>query len=435
MFSQRFSVHRGGDPPWPPKIKGGELASLSQRAVPCWLLAVGIGTALLGGCAQSGGGSQSTSQPPQPVAISTQPASQTVPIGRTATFSVAASGTGPLQYQWSKNGVPISGATSASYTTPVVALSDSGETLQVTVSNSVNSVVSAVATLTPGPRAPARGDLRYLLFEQVTAAGLFQDGGEHTDIPGAAGFSINNGIGTPFTLGTNFACYPGIEYDCGWGLTVYSLPAGQLPLSMYYESNSYPSFVSAVQSVIAPNVVIDSIDLEPANNEYAIAYVETAQTGGFDYRLEVVPPSQLQATVANDGAESRVVTAVSLDANNQANVISYGWTGDTTTVYEAQTFIAATASGIASEATALADNGYFISAFGGNDTDGYMLIGMRVQGDTMARPIYVTTANPSGSNSANTLPQQNPPYATEVIWGGFFGSFTTASGQVYVSEE
>lgn len=394
---------------------------------PCWLFALGIGTALLSGCAQGGGSSQSTSQPPQAVAISTQPASQAVLIGRTATFSVVASGTGPLQYQKSENGAPISGATSASYTTPVVALSDSGETLQVTVSNSINSVASAVATLTAGPRAPALGDLRYLLFEQVTAAGLFQNGGEHTDIPGASAFWITNGIGTPLTIGSNFACYPGIAYDCGWGLTVYNLPTGQLPLSMYYESNSYPSFASEVQSVIAPNVVIDSIDLEPANNEYAIAYVKTAQTGGLDYQLEVVPPSQLQATVANDGAESRVVTAVSFDVNNQANVVSYGWTGDTSTFYEAQTFIADTASHIASEATTLADNGYFISAFGGNDTDGYMLIGMRVQGDTMARPIYVTTANPSGSSSANTLPQQNPPDTTEVISGGFFGSLTTAS--------
>lgn len=435
MFSQRFPVRRGGDPARPPKIKGDESGSLSQHAVPCWLLTIGIGTALLSGCAQGGGGSQSISQPPQAVAISTQPASQTVPIGRTTTFSVVASGTGPLQYQWSKNGVPITGATRASYTTPVVALSDSGKTFLVTVSNAINSVSSNVATLTAGPRAPALGDLRYLLFEQVTATGLLQDGGEHTDIPGAAGFSISNGIGTPLTIGTNFACYPGVEFDCAWGLTVYNLPAGQLPLSMYYESNSYPSFASEVQSVIAPNVVIDSIDLVPANTEYAIAFVKTAQTGGFDYRLEVVPPGQLQATVANDGAQSRVVTAVSFDANNQANVISYGWTGDTTTVYEAQTFIANTASDIASEATTLADDGYFISAFGGNDTDGYMLIGMRVQGDTLARPIYVTTANPSGSSSANTLPQQNPPYATEVISGGFFGSFTTASSQVYVSEE
>jgi hypothetical protein len=410
------------------------LGPFSQCAVCRWLLPVAMGASLLSGCAAGGGNPHSTIPPPQEVTISTQPASQTVPIGRAATFSVVASGTGPLQYQWSENGAPVAAATNASYTTPAIALNDSGETFQVTVSNAVNSVSSAVATLTAGPRAPALGDLRYLLFEQVTAAGFLEDGGEHTDIEDASSFWITGGIGSPLTIGTYFACYVGVEYDCAWTLTVYNLPAGQPPLSMYYVCNSYPSFASEVQSVIAPNVVIDSIDLEPENNEYAIAYVETAQSGGFDYRLEVVPPDQLQATVANDGAESRVVTAVSFDANNQANVISYGWTGDTTTVYEARTDIAGSASEIASQAETLAADGYFLSAFGGNDTDGYMLIGMRVQGDTMARPISVISG-PSGSNSFNNLPQQSPAYATGVIAGGFFGGFTTPPGQVYVWEE
>ncbi len=333
--------------------------------------------------------------------------------------------------------MPISGAKSASYSTPSVALSDTGETFQVTVSNAVNSVASAAATLTAGPRGPALGDLRYLLFEQVTAAGFLQDGGEVFNLAGSSSFSVSNALGTPLKIGTYWACYPGVPYDCGYGFEVYDLPPGQTGLSMNYESHDYPSFSSDIQSIIAPDVVIDSLDFETSNdnNDYAISYVKTAQPGGFDYRLEVVPPDQLQATVANDGAESRVATAVSFDANNQANVISYGWTGDTTTVYEAQTVIAQSASEIVSQAETLATNGYFISAFGGNDTDGYMLIGMRVQGDTMARPIYVTTANPSGSNSANTLPQQNPPYASEVIAGGFFGSLTTASSQAYIWEE
>lgn len=190
-----------------------------------------------------------------------------------------------------------------------------------------------------------------------------------------------------------------------------------------------------MQSVVAPNVVIDSLDFEPLEDCYGISYVKTAQTGGFDYRLEVVPPDELQATVTNDGVESRVVTAVSFDANHQANVISYGWTGDTATAYEAQTVVAESASEITSQAETLAADGYFISAFGGNDTDGYMLIGMRVRGDTMPRPIYGTTYNPSGSISANTPPQQNPPYATEVVAGGFFGSFTTASSGADIWEE
>lgn len=393
----------------------------------------GIMAALLSGCAAGVGGSRSTSQSSQAVVISIQPSSQTVPIGRTATFSVVAGGTSPLQYQWSKNGVPIEGATSASYTTPIVSLSDSGETFQVTVSNVVNSVASAVVTLAAGPRGPALGDLRYLLFQQITAAGFFQNGGEATNLTGSSSFSINNALGTPLRIGTNYACYAGVAFDCAYGFQVFNLPSGQTGLSMNYQSHDYSSFSSDIQSIVAPNVVIDSMDFETANNDYAISYVKTAQTGGFDYRLEVISPNQLQATVSNDGAESRVVTAVSFDANHQANVISYGWMGDTTTVYEAQTVIADSASKIASQAETLAANGYFISAFGGNDTDGYMLIGMRVQGDSLARPISVTGT--SGINSFSNIPSQKPPYPTVVIGGGFFGSFTAASTQVDVSEE
>ncbi len=42
--------------------------------------------------------------------ITTQPANQTVAAGQTATFSVVATGTAPLTYQWQKNGSAISGA-------------------------------------------------------------------------------------------------------------------------------------------------------------------------------------------------------------------------------------------------------------------------------------------------------------------------------------
>jgi hypothetical protein len=86
--------------------------------------------------------------------ITTQPASQTVTAGQTATFSVVASGTAPLSYQWQKNGATIAGATSASYTTPAATTSDSGSTFDVVVSNSAGTVTSNAATLTANP-APA----------------------------------------------------------------------------------------------------------------------------------------------------------------------------------------------------------------------------------------------------------------------------------------
>ena len=80
--------------------------------------------------------------------IVAQPASQTVNAGQTATFAVSASGSGTLTYQWKKGGAAISGATSASYTTPATAASDSGSQFSVTVTNSIGSATSNAATLT-----------------------------------------------------------------------------------------------------------------------------------------------------------------------------------------------------------------------------------------------------------------------------------------------
>jgi hypothetical protein len=48
---------------------------------------------------------------PNPPTITTQPQSQTKYVGQTATFTVAATGTGSLSYQWKLGGVSIGGAT------------------------------------------------------------------------------------------------------------------------------------------------------------------------------------------------------------------------------------------------------------------------------------------------------------------------------------
>lgn len=90
-----------------------------------------------------------------PPAITSQPANQSVTAGQTATFTVAATGSGTLSYQWKKNGTVISGATAASYTTPATVTGDSGSTFTVTVTSSVGSMTSNAATLTvtPVPRS------------------------------------------------------------------------------------------------------------------------------------------------------------------------------------------------------------------------------------------------------------------------------------------
>jgi len=81
---------------------------------------------------------------PAPV-ITTQPVSQVVCTGTgNATFSVTATGNN-LTYQWKKNGVDITGATSASYAVESIAANVAAYT--VVVSNESGSVVSQVAYL------------------------------------------------------------------------------------------------------------------------------------------------------------------------------------------------------------------------------------------------------------------------------------------------
>ncbi|HEY2463892.1 MAG TPA: hypothetical protein VGI32_07515 [Steroidobacteraceae bacterium] len=98
---------------------------------------------LLLGC---GGGGGSGAAPVAP-GITAQPTDQRVVVGQTATFSVTASGTAPLSYQWQKGTTPITGATASSYTTPATTLTDDASTYQVAVSNSAGSVNSNSATL------------------------------------------------------------------------------------------------------------------------------------------------------------------------------------------------------------------------------------------------------------------------------------------------
>jgi beta-galactosidase len=81
-----------------------------------------------------------------PPTITTQPTSQTVAVGQTATFTVAANGSGT--YLWSRNGTPITAATAASYTTPATVATDNGSLFSVVVANSGGSVTSNSATLT-----------------------------------------------------------------------------------------------------------------------------------------------------------------------------------------------------------------------------------------------------------------------------------------------
>ena len=83
-------------------------------------------------------------------AITAQPQGQTITSGQATALSVAASGTGPLSYQWyigasGATPFPVTGATSASYTTPALTTTT---VYWVRVSNAFGVADSVAATIT-----------------------------------------------------------------------------------------------------------------------------------------------------------------------------------------------------------------------------------------------------------------------------------------------
>lgn len=84
--------------------------------------------------------------------ILTNPVSQTVNAGASASFTVTATGIPTAQYQWLHDGTnaPFASATSATFVIPNAQLADAGN-YSVIVSNAAGSVVSATVTLTVNP--------------------------------------------------------------------------------------------------------------------------------------------------------------------------------------------------------------------------------------------------------------------------------------------
>jgi glucose/arabinose dehydrogenase len=121
-------------------------------------------------------------------AISQQPADRTVSVGAPASFTVAATGSAPLSYQWQRNQQDIGGANAATYTLPSAQLSDSGAKFRCIVSNGSGSATSNEATLTvvtntpptPTITGPADGSF-YRAGDTITYSGSATDTQDGTE--------------------------------------------------------------------------------------------------------------------------------------------------------------------------------------------------------------------------------------------------------------
>lgn len=94
-----------------------------------------------------------------PPTMVTQPVGATRTVGESVTFTVAASGSSPLSYQWYLNGVPIAGANSTALVLNKVKLTDAGA-YAAGARNNAGEVLSSPAVLIVNPAPIPKLNLR-----------------------------------------------------------------------------------------------------------------------------------------------------------------------------------------------------------------------------------------------------------------------------------
>ena len=338
---------------------------------------------VLSGC---GGSARTSAVPstPQALTITTQPATQGVRLGQAATFSVTASGSDPISYQWNKDGTPISGAINASYTTPTTSAADNDSTFSVNINNPAGSVTSATVRLLLN--TPQLGDLRFQQVDAIATRDHYA-GDTSTNIDG--GIVIGWGdYASPLRLSPLAHCSPDSNpRDCDWFFSLFDTPASGLNTS--FQPGLLSDFSNDV-GALPFTTVITSMDMEPANNAYATSTVKSSPSLVFSpVTTQSVLPSDFQSVASQQGSLGNVITAVGFNAG-LVTYVSYGMQNDAN-VYEVAVSNA-TLDSMVTQASDLAQQGYIITAVGGDTTNGFLLVGTRVQGDTMPRPFKVVTS-------------------------------------------
>ena len=166
--------------------------------------------------------------------ISTQPTSTTVTLGQPATFTVSASGSAPLFYQWYKGETLISGATSASYTInptvgssagdyyvvvtneggPSTAATSSTATLSLIVTEATTALSTNFADDTINPATPSitpTSTAWYVLSSKTATASAMLDDNPDTVAVNDPAYSLtlNSGSGSAFfQTATRFSTTP-----------------------------------------------------------------------------------------------------------------------------------------------------------------------------------------------------------------------------------
>ncbi len=152
-----------------------------------------------------------------PPVITTQPQSQFILAGQTAIFSVAATGTPPLNYQWLFSGTNIAGAITNPFTLTNVQLANAGN-YSVVITNIAGSVTSSAASLTvlfTNPAVFAQWNFNSITPDNNTTTGTT------TPSIGMGTAALVNGTTATFATGDTALDPAGSTDNSGWNTTTY----------------------------------------------------------------------------------------------------------------------------------------------------------------------------------------------------------------------
>jgi len=182
--------------------------------------------------------------------ITTPPAAQTVFIGDPVSFSVSASGTTPLEYQWFQNGVPVEAATQSTLTF-VPSASDDDALFSVQVANGSGSITSDSAALIID-FGMGDGQFHTNRFIEITSPWRYEV--SKTDL--GPTWMLMDDVDESWALGG------GLLYVESSGLpapktTALPLTTKDLPTTCYFHTSFTNTFSDAYSMELVANTVVD----------------------------------------------------------------------------------------------------------------------------------------------------------------------------------
>jgi beta-galactosidase len=252
----------------------------------------------------------------QAPAIIVPPVNAATTSGYSATFSVVASGSGTLTYQWSDASGPIAGATSATYTTPATTAANNGDTFTVTVSSSSGTVTSTPVTLSVD--APANVVITTQPVSQAVV-----DGQSATLTVAATGSPTITyqwyEVGSGAIAGANQASYTTPVYGAAGSASFYVVVANNL--GSVQSSNA----VVTVDAATAVSIATQPVGrIVPVNEPVQLTAV-VAGSAPYTYQW-LFTPAGGSATILGSGTQSSTTVTYTIPAMSAANVGAYAVT-------------------------------------------------------------------------------------------------------------